>query len=79
MIIDVKSLELKDGRIPEGITSRLGYWKAEELQKFTFPASEYVLSGILPDDHYCVWKLIVRITEMLFSYGRNGLTTGLFY
>ena len=55
--------------IPKGISTRLGYWKAEEVQKFTFPASEYLLSGILPDDYYSVWKLIAWITEILFSYG----------
>lgn len=70
-------IELKDGRVPEGITKRMGYWKAEEFQKFTFPASEYVLDGILPDEHFNVWQLIVRITELVFSCGRNGLTTGL--
>ena len=42
--VDIKHIaELKDGRIPHGLTHRLGYWKAEELQKFTFPASECVL------------------------------------
>ena len=49
--------ELKDGRIPDGINKRMGYWKAEEFQKFTFPASEYVLGGILPDQEYRVWLL----------------------
>ena len=69
-------VELKDGRIPEGITRRMGYWKAEEFKKFTFPASEYILDGVLPDEHYNVWQLIVRITEIVFGSGRNGLTTG---
>ena len=42
--VDVKHIaELKDGRIPHGLTHWLGYWKAEELQKFTFPATECVL------------------------------------
>lgn len=68
-------VELKDGRIPEGITRRMGYWKAEEFKKFTFPASEYILDGVLPDKHYNVWQLIVRITEIVFGSGRNGLTT----
>lgn len=53
----------------------MGYWKAEEFQKFTFPASEYILGGILPDHEYHIWLLIVRITEMVFGCGRNGLTT----
>ena len=66
--------ELKDGRVLEGITSKMGYWKAEEYQKFSFPASEYALGGILPDSHFHVWILIVRITELVFSSGRNGWT-----
>jgi len=42
--VDVKHItELKDGRIPHGLTHRLSYWKAEELQKFTFAATECVL------------------------------------
>ncbi|KAL5467065.1 hypothetical protein EMCRGX_G031241 [Ephydatia muelleri] len=64
--------ELKDGRLPTSVTKRLGFWKAEELQKFCYPASEYVLGGILPDDEYHVWILIVRITEMIFQIGRSG-------
>ena len=35
--------ELKSGGVPHGITHRLGYWKAEEMRKFAFPASEYVV------------------------------------
>uniref|UniRef100_A0A1X7U041 Uncharacterized protein n=1 Tax=Amphimedon queenslandica TaxID=400682 RepID=A0A1X7U041_AMPQE len=66
--------ELKDGRIPQSITRRIGFWKAEEYRKFTYPASEYVLGGKLPDCHYHVWILIVRITELVFGCGRNGWT-----
>ena len=69
------ALELKNGRIPEGINRRMVYWKAEEFQKFAFPASEYILCGILPDHEYHIWLLAVRITEMVFGCGRNGLTT----
>ncbi|XP_019864427.1 PREDICTED: uncharacterized protein LOC109593768 [Amphimedon queenslandica] len=65
-------LELKNGCIPDGITKRLGFWKAEEYQKFAFPASEYVLGGKLPDEHYKVWILIVRIVEMTFNTERSG-------
>ena len=67
---------VEDGRVPEGITRRMGYWKAEEFKNFTFPASEYILDGVLPDEHFNVWQLIVRITELVFSCGRNGLTPG---
>ena len=52
----------------------MGFWKAEEYQKFTFPASEYVLGGLLPDKEYHVWILMVRITELVFSCGRSGWT-----
>ena len=34
--------------------------------------NNYVLGGILPDDEYHVWILIVRITEMIFQIGRSG-------
>ena len=54
----------------------MGYWKVEEFQKFTFPPLDYVLGGILPDQEYHVWLLIVRITEIVFNCGRNGLTPG---
>ena len=74
MILYNLSLELRDGRIPEGITKRIGYWKAEDFQKFTYPASEYVLGGLLPDEHYHVWITLVRITEIIYNTGRNGLS-----
>ena len=64
--------KLKDGRLPISVTKRLGFWKVEELQKFCYPASEYVLGGILPDDEYHAWVLIVRITEMIFQTGRSS-------
>ena len=54
----------------------MGYWKAEKFKKFTFPASEYILDGVLPDEHYNVWQLIVHITELVYGSGRNGLATG---
>ena len=65
---------MKDGRIHKGVTHRIGFWKAEDYQKFTFPASEMVLGGMLLDNHYHVWVLIVRIVELVFSCGRNGWT-----
>ena len=37
-------LELKNGRIPEGISKRMGNWKTEEIQKFVFP--EICISSI---------------------------------
>ena len=68
----VSLVELKSGRIPEGVTKRLGYWKAEEFRKFTYPASECILGGILPDADYHVWITLVRITELVYNTGRNG-------
>ena len=65
--------ELKDGRIPEGVTKRIGYWKAEEFQKFAYPVSEYVIGDLLPEVHYHVWITLVRITEMIYNTGRNGM------
>ena len=67
-------VELKDGRVPQGVTKRIGYWKAEEYQKFTYPASEYVLGGLLPDSYYHAWIGLVRITEMVYKTGRDGWT-----
>jgi len=66
-------IELKDGRVPEGISRRMGFWKAEEIQKFCYPASEVVLGGVLPDSHFEVWRSVVRIVECLFGCGRNGV------
>ena len=59
-------IELKSGRIPDGINRRMGFWKAEEYQKFTFPASELILDGAIPEENYQAWILIVRITELIF-------------
>lgn len=60
-------LELKDGRIPCGFGSRLAFWKAEELRKFAFPASEIVFSGLLEENDNNIWKLVVRMTELVFG------------
>ena len=45
--------ELKIGCIPDSI-HHMGFWKAE-YQKFTFPASQYVFGGILPEVNYHTW------------------------
>ena len=66
--------ELKDRRVPLNVTKHIGYWKAEEFQKFAYPASEFVLGGLLPDSYYHSWVLFVRITEMVYNTGRNGFT-----
>ncbi|XP_020896396.1 uncharacterized protein LOC110235289 [Exaiptasia diaphana] len=63
--------ELKASRYPTGFTSRLGYWKAEDYQKFAFPASEVILSGAIPDEDFLCWKLLVQMIQMVFSCCRN--------
>ena len=60
--------ELKDGRIPHGLSSRLGYWKTEEFQKFSYPASEVLLAGLLEPLDYHLWQLTVRMTELIFNH-----------
>lgn len=74
-VMSFHSAELKNGRVPEGIMRRIGYWKAEEYQKFTFPASEFALGGILPRKDCHVWILLVRITKLIFCCGRSGWDT----
>ena len=54
--------------------SRMGFWKAEEFQKFAYPISEVVLGGLLPDQHYEAWECLARIVEFLYCQGRNGWT-----
>lgn len=66
--------EFKSGRAPQGLTHRLGYWKAEDLQKFAFPASECVPGGLLPGEEYHIWILAVRLTELVFGASRYGWT-----
>lgn len=64
-------LELKDGRIPQGLSSWLGYWKTEEFQKFSYPVSELLLAGLLEPMEYHLWQLTARMTELIFNK-RNG-------
>ena len=60
-------LELKDGRVPKGFGSRLAFWKAEELHKFAFPASEVIFADLLDDTDFHIWQLSVWMTELVFS------------
>ncbi|KAK3730443.1 hypothetical protein QZH41_012645 [Actinostola sp. cb2023] len=81
---DAKSLNINLSKMPwttDYCASRLprnleamGSWKAEEFQKFAFPASEFVLYGLLSDNDYKVWAPIPRMVECVFSCGRNGWT-----
>ena len=68
MIVDLT--ELKDGRVPDGITRRLV--GGRRISKFVFPALECVLGGVLSELHYSVWVALVRITEMVYSIQREG-------
>ena len=54
-------VELKSGRIHEGVIKQLGYWKVEEFQTFTYPATEYVHGVLLPDANYHAWTACVCI------------------
>lgn len=57
-----------------GVTKCIGYWKAEEFQKFTYPASECVIGGLLLDSYYHAWIAFVGITELVYKTGRSGWT-----
>ena len=65
--------ELKDGRVPF-ITespptghSNLGYWKAEEFNKFTL-ISPYVLRELVSREVYDCFSLLSEIRNLIFSY-----------
>ena len=55
------------GRIPQGLSTHLGYWKTEEFQKFSYPASELLLAGLLEPMEYHLWQLTAQMTERLFN------------
>ena len=46
---------------------------AEEFQKFGYPASEFVLGDLSPNDKE-VWASLPRIVEFIFNSGLNGWT-----
>jgi len=48
---------------------------AEEFQKLAFPASEFVLEGLLSLRDAEVWAPLPRIVEMVFNCGLNGWST----
>ncbi len=56
------------------MTTHLGFWKAEEFQKFGFPAAECVLQDLVPDEEFHIWWLLARVMELVFSIGREGFT-----
>jgi len=66
--------EFKTSRIPKGIEKRLGYWKADDFNKFAFPASEIVFNGLLSHDQQEEWLCIARMVEFLQNHARHGWT-----
>lgn len=50
---------------------------AEEFQKLAFPASEFILNGLLEENDYKVWAPIPRMIELVFNSGRNGWTANM--
>ena len=63
--------EMRASRYPSGLTARLGYWKAEDYQKFAFPASEVILSEQLPANQFQCRKILVQMVQMLFNVCRT--------
>ena len=63
--------EMRASRCPSGITPQLGYWKAEDYQKFCFPASEVILYDQIPADAFQCWKLLVQMVGMVFNCCRT--------
>jgi hypothetical protein len=71
--------ELKDGRIPAATKKfkGLGQWKAEGLQKFSFPMADCILKAHfdnLSSKELEIQSMISRLTELHFYGGRNGWT-----
>ena len=62
--------ELKDGRVPhiyDNSKSHLGFWKAEECNKFALVAP-YVLRELVPHSVYDCFCLLTEIRNLVFSY-----------
>lgn len=54
--------------ISKGIEKRFGYWKADDLNKFAFPASEIVFNGLLSHDQQEEWLCIAQMEEFLHHF-----------
>ncbi|PFX17367.1 hypothetical protein AWC38_SpisGene18303 [Stylophora pistillata] len=63
--------ELRAPRTPQCISSRCGYWKAEEYKKFAFPASEVALLDHLSQTQAQEWLCLCRIVEYLQNHARD--------
>lgn len=66
--------EHRTGRLPSGVMSRFGYWKAEDFNHFAFPAMEPCLADMLENDPgTCeVISCLARLVEFLSNHARNG-------
>lgn len=47
---------------------------AEEYQKLAYPASEFVLNGLIDEAELKVWAPVPRMMEYVFHSGRSGWT-----
>ena len=56
------------------MNSLISFFSAEEFQKLGFPASEFVLEGLLNPSDAEVWAPLPRIVESTFNCGLNGWT-----
>ena len=54
--------------------SYVNIFSAKEFQKLGFPASEFVLEGLLNASDAEVWAPLPRIVESTFNCGLNGWT-----
>lgn len=72
------SKELKDGRLPRPVGKEckgIGHWKAEGLQKFSFPLTNSIFEDKFQDDEeFQIQTLVSRLTELHFYSGRLGWT-----
>lgn len=68
--------DLKTGRIPRSLAhckgTHVGQWKAEGLQKFSFPMADCIFMGKLDDRHELeIQSLVSRLTELHFYSDRR--------
>ena len=70
--------ELKSGRVPKpiGKLKGMGQWKAEGLQKFSFPMADCILPNYLTSNpqELEIQSMVSRLTEINFCAGRDGWT-----
>lgn len=59
--------ELRDGRVPEAHNDNIGFWKAEQYNKFALVAP-FVLRKIIPDENYRCFALLSAIRNMIYSF-----------